>query len=130
MKRVVRALVILAAVLIVIAISLPFLIDANQFRPRLEAELTKTLGRSVKLGDLKLSILSGGVKASDLSIADDPAFSRTNFLSAKTLAVGVEMQPLIFSRKLNVTGVEIDTPEISLIQSASGAWNFSSLGGK
>ena len=130
MKRVARVLAILVVLLLAAAISLPFLIDANQFRPRLEAELTKALGRGVKLGDLKLSILSGGVTASDLSIADDPAFSRNNFLSAKKLAVGVELQPLIFSRKLKVTGIEIDRPEISLIQSASGAWNFSSLGGK
>jgi AsmA protein len=130
MKRVARVLGILVAVLLVIAVSLPFLIDANQFRPRLDAELTKALGRDVKLGDLKLSILSGGVTATDLSIADDPAFSRANFLSAQKLAVGVELQPLIFSKKLNVTDIEIDRPEISLIQSASGVWNFSSLGGK
>jgi AsmA protein len=130
MKRVARVLAILVAVLLVIAVSLPFLIDANQFRPRLEAELTKALGRGVKLGDLKLSILSGGVTATDLSIADDPSFSKNAFVSAKSLAVGVELQPLIFSKKLNVTGIKIDRPEISLIQSASGAWNFSSLGGK
>ena len=130
MKRVVRALVILAAVLIVIAISLPFLIDANQFRPRLEAELTKALGRDVKLGDLKLSVWSGGVSATDLSIAEDPAFSKNAFVSAKSLTVGVELQPLIFSKKLNVTDIRIDQPQIELIQSASGEWNFSSLGGK
>ena len=130
MKRAARVLAILVALLLAVAISLPFLIDANQFRPRLEAELTKALARDVKLADLKLSILSGGVTATGLSIADDPAFSRSDFLSAKTLSVGVELQPLIFSKKLNVTGIEIDGPEISLIQSASGAWNFSSLGGK
>jgi AsmA protein len=130
MKRVARVFAILVAVLLAAAISLPFLIDANQFRPRLEAELTKALGRDVKLGDLKLSILSGGVTATDLSIADDPAFSRNHFLSAQTLAVGVELEPLIFSKKVNVTGIKIDRPEISLIQSASGVWNFSSLGGK
>src|SRR5579863_134907 len=118
MKRVARVLAILVVLLLAVAISLPFLIDANQFRPRLEAELTKALGREVKLADLKLSILSGGVTASDLTIADDPAFSPTNFLSAKTLAVGVELQPLVFSKKLNVTGIQIDGPEISLIQSA------------
>lgn len=130
MKRVARVLGILVALLLVIALSLPFLIDANQFRPRLEAELTKALARDVKLADLKLSILSGGVTATGLSITDDPAFSRNNFLSAESLKVGVELQPLIFSRKLNVTGIEIDGPEISLIQSVSGAWNFSTLGGK
>src|SRR5579864_1901385 len=108
MKRVARVLAILVVLLLAVAISLPFLIDANQFRPRLEAELTKALGRDVKLGDLKLSILSGGVTASDLSIADDPAFSRAPFIQAKSLKVGVELEPLIFSKRLNVTGIEIE----------------------
>ena len=130
MNRVLRWLAIAVALLLLIALALPFLIDANQFRPRLEAALTQALGREVKLGDLKLSIFSGGVAASDLSIADDPSFSKTPFIRAKSLKVGVELQPLIFSKKLNVTGIEIDSPEIALVQSNAGVWNFASLGGK
>jgi AsmA protein len=130
MNRALRWLGILVALLLVIALSIPFLIDANQFRPRLEAALTQALSREVKLGDLKLSILSGGVTATDLSIADDPSFSKTPFIRAKSLKVGVELQPLLFSKKLNVTGIEIENPEIALIQSSTGKWNFASLGGK
>ena len=130
MKRILTGVGILIALLLVIALALPFLIDANQFRPRLEAALTKALGREVRLGNLKLSLFEGGVAASDLSIADDPAFSKSPFLGAKTLTVGVQLQPLIFSRKLSVTGIAIDGPEIALIQSAAGVWNFASLGGK
>jgi AsmA protein len=130
MKHALRWIAIVVALLLLIALILPFLIDANQFRPRLEAALTQALAREVKLGDLKLSILSGGVSAADLSIADDPAFSKVPFIQAKSLKVGVELQPLIFSKKLNVTGIEIQDPEIELIQSDAGTWNFASLGGK
>ncbi|MEO8050335.1 MAG: AsmA family protein [Acidobacteriota bacterium] len=130
MKRPLRWLGVVVALLLVIALALPFLIDANQFRPTLEAALTQALGREVRLGDLKLSIFSGGVAASDLSIADDPSFSKAAFIQAKSLKVGVELQPLIFSKKLNVTGIEIANPEIALIQSDNGTWNFATLGGK
>src|SRR6266853_5044023 len=130
MKRVARVFAILVVLLLVAAISLPFLSDANQFRPRLEAELTKALGREVKLGDLKLSILSGGVTATELSVADDPSFSQTPFIRAKSLKVGVELHPLLFSKKLNVTGIEIENPDIALAQSSTGIWNFASLGSK
>src|SRR5262245_30985969 len=99
MKRIARILAIVVAVLLLALVSLPFLISANQFRPRLESELTQALGRQVKLGDLQLAILSGGVTANDLSIADDPAFSRSPFLQARSLAVNVELWPLISSRK-------------------------------
>jgi len=130
MKHALRWLAIGVALLLLIALALPFLIDANQFRPRLEAALTQALARNVKLGDLKLSIFSGGVAAADLSIADDPSFSKDPFIQAKSLKVGVELEPLIFSKKLNVTGIEIENPDIDLIQSDSGTWNFASLGSK
>jgi AsmA protein len=130
MKHALRWIAILVALLVLIALALPFLIDANQFRPRIEAALTQALAREVKLGDLKLSIFSGGVAAADLSIADDPAFSKNPFIQAKSLKVGVELQSLIFSKKINVTGVEIEAPQIDLIQSDTGTWNFASLGAK
>jgi AsmA protein len=130
MKRILAVIAILLGLLLVAALALPFLIDANQFRPRLEAELSKELGRAVTLGNLKISLFEGGVAAADLSIADDPAFSRQPFLAAQALAVGVELQPLIFSRKLNVTAITIDGPQIALIQSTAGVWNYASLGNK
>lgn len=130
MKRIARALGIVVVLLLGITIALPFLMDANQFRPALEGRLTAALGRDVKLGDLKVSLFSGGVSASDLSIADDPSFSKSSFLRAQSLKVGVEMLPLILSRKLNVTGMTIDQPQIDLIETPTGAFNFSSIGAK
>jgi AsmA protein len=128
-KRVLRIAGIVVAVIILAALALPFLINANQFRPVLEQRLTAALGREVKIGDLQISLFSGGASASDVTIADDPAFSKEPFLRAKGLAVGVELWPLIVSRQLNVTALTVDQPEIALLQSASGEWNFSSLGG-
>ncbi len=131
MKRFLKIAAIVIAVLVVIAIALPFVIDANTFRPKLEAELTDALGRQVKVGNLSLSLLSGGVTADNISIADDPQFSKAPFVQAKSLKVGVEMIPLIFSRTLNVTELTLDQPQISLVKSENGEkWNFSSLGGK
>ncbi len=131
MKRILKILAIIVAVLIVIAIAIPFFVDANTFRPKLESELTTALGREVRVGNLSLSLLSGGVTADNISIADDPEFSKSAFVQAKSLKVGVEMIPLIFSKTLNVTEVTLNQPEISLVRSENGEkWNFSSLGGE
>ncbi len=130
MKRTLKILAIIVAVLIVIAVAIPFFVDANTFRPKLESELTGALGREVKLGNLSLSIFSGSVSADDISIADDPQFSKSAFVQAKSLKVGVELMPLIFSKTLNVTELTLKQPEISLVKSENGEkWNFSSLGG-
>jgi AsmA protein len=130
MKPILKWLGIILTVLIVAAVSVPFFVNVNQFRPTLEAELTSALGREVKLGNLELKILAGEVTADDLSVADDPAFGKPAFLRAKSLHVGVELWPFLFSRKLIVTDLTIDQPVIALAQSPSGDWNFSSLGGK
>jgi AsmA protein len=121
---------IVIALVAIIVIVLPFVIDANQFRPKAESELTRALGREVKLGNLKLSLLSGSVGADDIAIADDPKFSQSPFVSAKSLRVGVELAPLIFSRALHITGIALAKPEITVVRSAAGDWNFSSLGGE
>ena len=130
MKRILKIAGIVIALIVVAVIALPFLINVNSFRPRLESELSKALGREVKVGNLGLSLLAGSVSAENLSIADDPTFSKDPFVTAKSLKVGVELMPLIMSKQLNVTELSLDTPEIHLLQAPSGKWNFSSLGGE
>jgi AsmA protein len=128
MKRIARIFGIVIVLIIAAAITLPFLIDANQFRPALESRLSQALGREVKIGNLKVSLFSGGVAAKDLSIADAPAFGKTPLVRAQGVKIGVQIVPLIFSRQLNITGITIDHPQIDLVQTPAGAWNFSSIG--
>jgi AsmA protein len=130
MRRILKWVGIVIAVLLVVVISLPFLINVNQFKPMLESELSTALNREVKLGNLKLSLLAGEVTADDLSVSEDQAFGKPAFVRAKALKVGAEIWPFLMSRKLIVTYLTIDQPEIALVQAPSGAWNFSSLGGK
>ncbi|MBI3475008.1 MAG: AsmA family protein [Acidobacteria bacterium] len=127
MKTALKIIGVVVVVLIVAALALPFLINVNSFRPQIESRLTDALGRPVKVGNLSLSILSGGVGADELSIADDPKFSNAPFIKAKSLKVGLEMMPLIFSKQLNVTEIVISEPEIALLRNQAGVWNFSSL---
>jgi AsmA protein len=129
MKRILKWIAIVIAVLIVIALALPFLIDVNTFRPQIESQLTEALGRKVTVGNLKLSILSGSVGADDIAIADDPSFANTPFIRAKALNVGVELMPLIFSKQLHVTELSLTEPQVTLLRAPSGRWNYSTLGG-
>jgi AsmA protein len=120
----------LIALLLVVAVLLPFVIDANKFKPQIETAAQSALGRKVAIGNIRLALFSGGVSVEDIAISEDPKFGSGSFLNAKSVAVGVEMMPLIFSRQLHVTGVTVDQPEVTLLRAASGDWNFSSLGAK
>jgi AsmA protein len=126
-----KPLVIIGAIVVllfVIVLALPLFINANQFKPTLETQLATALGRPVGIGDISLSIFSGGVTVTDVSIADDPAFSKSPFLTTKSLSVGVELLPLIFSKKLEVRSLTVKDPEVNLIHATNGTWNYSSLG--
>ena len=119
---------VVVAVVLLLILCLPLFINANQFKPTIETKLAAALGRQVAIGDIKLSIFSGGVTVSDISIADDSAFSKSPFLTAKSLKVGVELIPLIFSKQVDVDSIAIDSPDVSLIHGPGGKWNYSSLG--
>ncbi len=128
MSRTLRLILIVVGLLIVIVIAAPFLIPVNQFRPTIEEKASAALGRKVDLGNLSLSLFSGSLAADNLSIADDPKFNKSPFLTAKSIKVGVELMPLILSKELNITGITIDNPEVTLIRSSGGEWNYSSFG--
>ena len=119
---------VVVVLLILVLVALPFLINVDSFRPRIQSEATAALGRQVTLGKLSLSILSSTVKADDIAIADDPAFSTAPFVKAESLKVGVELKPLIFDKEIKVTEIVLEKPQISLISGPNNTWNFSNIG--
>lgn len=120
---------IAVCVVLFVMLLVPFFVNAETFRPTVESQLSSALGRNVTLGKLSFSLLAGSLIAEDISIADDPAFSRVPFIQAKKLDVGVEVLPFLFHHQVRITKLKIDTPSIQLIEHANGKWNYSSLGG-
>src|SRR3954471_4950070 len=118
---------VLAAIIAVLVI-LPFVVDADRFRPQVESQLQTVLGRKVSIGKLRLSIWHRGVTASEALIAEDPAFGQSPFLKATSISIGVEVIPLIFSKSLIVDSIVIEEPEVRLVHAANGRWNYSTIG--
>lgn len=128
MKRWTKILLATGGVVVAAGASLPLFVNANTFRPAVEKQLTTTLGRSVKLGDLKLPPFSGSLVATDLVVADDPNFNTAPFLTAREVRIGVSLLHLIFSREVHLRSFQIESPQIKIIRAANGTWNFSSIG--
>jgi len=124
----VRLISAIVGVIVVLLAITPFFVHVNQFRPFIEGRATAALGRKVDLGDLSLSLSSASLTAATLAIADDPTFSNSPFLTAKSVSIGVELVPLILSRSVKVTGITIDSPQVTVIRNSAGRWNYSSLG--
>jgi AsmA protein len=122
-------LVVGLLVVVLAAVSaLPFLVDADRFRPRLERALSDTLGREVTIGKLSLSLLHGQVRADRIAIADDPAFGTKPFLAAEGLRIGVQWMPLLRQKRLVVDTLELARPQVTLLQDRQMRWNYSSIG--
>jgi len=128
MKRALKWVGIIVVILIVVVLVLPFLINVNALRPRIESELTNALGRKVTVGNLSLSLWSGSLAADNIAIADDPAFGNAPFVKAEALNVGVNMIPLILSKTLEVRDITLTRPQVALLRTPAGKWNFSTIG--
>src|ERR1700731_2854327 len=128
MKRLLVISGVVVGVLLLVIIIVPLFINVDSFRPDLEKKLSTALNRQVHIGKLDASLLSGGASASDITIADDPAFNKDPFLKAASVKVGVQLMPLIFSKQLKVTSLTIQKPDITLLKNAAGKWNYSTIG--
>ena len=128
MKRPTKIVVGLVIFVAAVAVLIPLIVNAKKIRPALEKQLSKALGRAVRIGDLSFPPFSASLVASDVSIADEPSFSSTPFLTAKGVRIAVYLAPLIFRQEVKLRGFQIESPQINLIRASDGTWNFSSMG--
>ena len=70
----------LIVLLLLAAVLLPFLVDANKFKPQVESAAESALGRKVAIGNIRLALFSGGVSVEDIAISEDPKFGSGSFL--------------------------------------------------
>lgn len=119
---------IVGAIIVIVLIAIPFLLNADNYRGRVESMLSDATGRKVTLGHLSFSLFSGSLTADQLSIADDPRFSQQPFVQAKQVHIGIEVGPLLFHKQIKIQGITIDAPQINLIQNQANVWNYSTLG--
>ena len=116
------------ALVLLVAVCLPLFLNADSFRARIESTLTKSLGRKVTIGKLELSVWSGGLVASNATVADDPAFSTQPFIQAESVKIGVELLPLVLSKEIHIRGFSLISPKVQLLRAANGTWNYSTIG--
>ncbi|MGS1128781.1 AsmA family protein [Rhodanobacter sp. UC4437_H4] len=128
MKRLLIGLLGLVVLVLVAGAAALLLVDANHFRPQIQASLGQALGREVTLGQLHVSVWSGSLDADDIRIGDDPKFGGQPFVSAQSLQFGVRLWPLLLHRQVQITSLTLDQPVVRLVENRAGQWNFASFG--
>ena len=128
MRKSAIALGIIVVLLVAGALALPYLIDANRYHDRIQAEVEKRLGRKVSLGPMRLSLLPFAIRAQGATIAEDPSFGEGRiFAHADGLYVRADLIPLLRG-DVQVRALELERPQLELLRNAGGVWNFASLG--
>ena len=113
--------VLLGAVLLAVWL----LVNPNRYKGRIEAAVKESTGRELKLpGDIKLSVFPWvALKLGPASLGNPPGFSDAPFLSFTHAALRVKLLPLLHQR-LEVSRVELDGMNLSLLKNAQGRGNW------
>ncbi len=128
-----RKALIAVGVLIVLAVAaiaaLPFVVDADRYRGRIQTELQTRTGRVVSLGKIRLSVFPLAFRAENAVIGEDKNFpSAQPFAHVGELLVSARLMPLL-NGDVQVDSLELRRPRIELIRNRQGVWNFLTLGG-
>src|SRR5271165_2414850 len=128
MKKIVIGVVAVIVVFVVVMLLLPHLIDVNQYRGKIQAQLQSRLNRPVKLGAMSLAVFPLRVQVQDVSIGEDPRYHSTvPFADIGELDISVKLFPLL-SKTIAIESLTLKRPKIELIKDQAGVWNFASLG--
>ena len=128
MRKLAIVVVVLVVIVVVVMLALPHLIDVNQYRGQIQAQLQQRLNRPVQLGAMSLGVFPLRVEVKNVTIGDDPSFhSNVPFAQVSELDVSVELLPLL-SKNIEVDSLELKQAKIEMIRNAQGVWNFSTAG--
>jgi len=116
------------AIVIVAVIALWVLGNPNRHREFIQTQLQNQLGRQVTLGEMGLGFLPLRFQVKSPVIAEDPALNRPNpFIQAANLDIRVGLLALLRGN-IQVDSIELVKPNVELIRTKDGTWNFASLG--
>jgi AsmA protein len=127
--------IVLAALIVVVIIAIivaPMVISFDKYKPRIEAEATKALGRPVTLGGpISPSVFPWvGIALSDVHLGNPPGFKEKDFVSVGQFEVRVKLLPLLLSTfsEIEIKRFVIKEPRIVLEKTKDGKSNLDGLG--
>ena len=126
--KIVIGLLIAVVLVVGVILSLPFLIDLNQYQAQYKPLIEDALNRKVQLQDIRLTIWPRiGARVAGFTVLDDPAFGSSPFASLTSLDVGVKIMPLL-SGKVEIENITFRNPDITVIKNRNGVLNVSTIG--
>lgn len=115
----------LLGLIVIAAIALPLFFDPNNYRSKASDYVQKEYGRTLQIGDVKLSVFPWlRVKLSDVKMDNAKGFGQENFAEVGMLSVGVKLLPLVLDRKIEASTIELDGLKLNAAKNAQGQTNW------
>ncbi|ABA58723.1 conserved hypothetical protein, AsmA [Nitrosococcus oceani ATCC 19707] len=128
LKILFSTLLVIILLIVIAAVVLPFVIDPNDFKPQITAQVEKATGRELTLGgDIKLSVFPWlGVDVKEVSLSNAPGFGKTPFAKVSDMEVRVKLMPLL-EKHLVMDTVVLNGLDLNLARNAQGKTNWADL---
>ncbi|HVB28862.1 MAG TPA: AsmA family protein [Terriglobia bacterium] len=112
------------AVLAVLVLVVPRLVDVNRYRPQVAAYLESKTGKPVQIGRLNLTLFPHLAIQIDNFVMENPkGFPAGDFFKAQRIYALLEAGPL-WNRKIVIRSLIVEGPVTHLICDTGGHWNF------
>jgi len=130
LKVVCISLAVLIAVIFIGLVIFLKTFDVMRFKPQIIEQANRALGRQLDFERASLGIsLSQGIrlKVQNVSISEDPAFGKTDFLLVKNASMGVDVAGYLARREIRVPSIVIDSASIIVIRNKAGAMSVQTI---
>ena len=122
-----RYFIVAVIVLFAAAILVPPSISLTRFQPRIAGALSRSLGRSVSIGEVKMRLLPApALVLGRVIVDDDPAFSNEPMLRSDEVTAWLRLSSL-WRGRLEIARLSFDSPSFNLVRRPDGHWNLESL---
>ncbi len=119
--------VLIALALLLAAVFLPPLVNANRYRAQVVSAIGKAIGRRVSVSNIELQLLPRpAIVLSTFVVNDDPSYGPEPMLRAENVTAYIRLRSL-WRRQLEVGTLSLENPSLNLVRRADGHWNIEDL---
>ncbi len=116
-----------------ILISLPFIIDPNDYKEQISTIVNERTGRVLSIpGDIKLNVstkLDVTFSLGEIQLASSKDFPNTSFASSKLAEIKLAIWPLVTKKQLQINTIELGGVQLNLVRNNEGKTNWEDLAG-
>ena len=130
MRILFKAVFLIIALIVIGLITLPFIINPNDYKQEISEQVEKATGRTLTLnGDIGLSVFPWvALELGQLSLSNAKGFKADSFANVDAAEVRIKLMPLL-SKQLEMDTIILDGLVLNLEKNKAGKTNWDDLSG-